>query len=94
VPRFVFSDFPLGNSAGKPGDRASQIATLDLALALLVSAKAPRATVQSPLRWSDSDAWKLDYANPERATPEELEAARREMDAAKATAKAIRAGVA
>ena len=35
VPRFLFSDFPLGNAAGRPGDVASQQLTLDLALALL-----------------------------------------------------------
>ena len=32
VPRFLFSDFPLGNSAGKPQDVASQALTLELAL--------------------------------------------------------------
>jgi hypothetical protein len=32
VPRFVFSDFPLGNSAGKPHDPTSQRETLSLAL--------------------------------------------------------------
>ncbi len=92
VPRFVFSDYPLGNSAGKPGDRASKELTLELALRAFESATGPRTTVQSPLRWSESPEWKLDYSNPERASPEELDRARREMDVAKATAKAIRAG--
>jgi hypothetical protein len=89
VPRFVFSDFPLGNGAGKPHDAASQEQTLALGLALLQDAVAPRSTVQSPQRWSASDDWKLDYCNAERATPEELARARAEMDAGKATAKAI-----
>src|SRR5262245_8747132 len=35
VPRFLFSDFPLGNAAGRPHDRASQAFTLDLALSML-----------------------------------------------------------
>jgi D-proline reductase (dithiol) PrdB len=90
VPRLLFSDFPLGNAAGKPGDRASQQLTLELALKVLESAPAARTTVQSPLRWSDSDEWKLDYSNPERASPEELRQARQEMDEVKATAKRIR----
>lgn len=90
VPRFLFSDFPLGNAAGKPGDRPSQQLTLELALRMLESAVAPRTTVQSPLRWSESPEWKLDYSNPERASPEELERARREMDEGKAIAKHIR----
>ena len=38
VPRFLFSDFPLGNSAGKPHDVASQAQTLELALRLLETA--------------------------------------------------------
>jgi D-proline reductase (dithiol) PrdB len=92
VPRFVFSDFPLGNAAGKPGDRASQALTLDLALRTLESAPAARTTVQSPLRWSESPEWKLDYSNPERLSAAELARARTEMDAAKAVAKEVRAG--
>ena len=84
VPRFLFSDFPLGNSAGKPFDVESQAATLELALRLLESAPAPRTTVQSPQRWSDDPSWKLDYSNPDRMTAEELAEKRREFDAVKA----------
>ena len=84
VPRFLFSDFPLGNSAGKPFDVESQAATLELALRLLETAPAPRTTVQSPQRWSDDASWKLDYANPDRMTLEELAETRREFDAVKA----------
>jgi hypothetical protein len=91
VPRLVFSDFPLGNSAGKPRDRGSQELTLQLALRTLQSAPAARTTVQSPLRWSESPEWKLDYSNPERASPEEVARARQEMDEGKALAKQIRA---
>src|SRR5690606_33514398 len=63
VPRFLFSDFPLGNAAGKPHDLDSQRATLALALDLLESAVAARTTVQSPQVWSDDPSWKNDYAN-------------------------------
>jgi hypothetical protein len=90
VPRFVFSDFPLGHGAGKPRDRASQELTLDLALRTLESAPAARTTVQSALRWSASPEWKLDYSNAERASPEDLAQARLEMDEIKATGKRIR----
>ena len=90
VPRLLFSDFPLGNSAGKPRDRASQELTLELALRTLESAPAERTTVQSPLRWNESSEWKLDYSNPERASPEELARARQEMDEVKAVARRIR----
>lgn len=37
TPRVLFSDFPLGNAAGKPHDKASQAATLELALRVLES---------------------------------------------------------
>jgi hypothetical protein len=42
VPRFLFSDFPLGNGAGRPNDPDSQAFTLELALRVLESAPAPR----------------------------------------------------
>jgi len=86
VPRFLFSDFPLGNAAGKPHDAGSQAATLELALRLLEVAPAPRTTVQSPQRWSDSAAWKQDYCNAAQLAPAELARLRAEFDAAKQAA--------
>jgi hypothetical protein len=94
VPRFLFSDFPLGNSAGRPHDPASQETTLELALTLLETAAEPRTTLQSPLRWSESAEWKLDYCNPARLTPEELARRRAEFDRGKETAKALRESIA
>jgi hypothetical protein len=90
VPRFLFSDFPLGNSAGRPKDPASQAFTIDLALGVLEAAPAPRTTVQSPLRWSAGADWKLDYCNVERLAPEEIRRLREEFDAVKAQAKTVR----
>jgi len=90
VPRFLFSDFPLGNAAGKPGDPQSQAATMDLALRLLESAPAPRTTVQSPQRWNDSPAWKQDYCNVDKVSAQDLAHLREEAERARITAKAIR----
>jgi D-proline reductase (dithiol) PrdB len=90
VPRFLFSDFPLGNSAGRPHDPASQAFTLELALRVLESAPAPQSTVQSPLRWSADASWKRDYNNVAQMDPEELARRRREFDAQKEIARAIR----
>jgi len=90
VPRFLFSDFPLGNPAGRPHDRESQDATLELALLLLETAPAPRTTLQSPLRWSDDPDWKLDYSNIARLSPEEIARRRAEFDRQKEIAKRIR----
>jgi D-proline reductase (dithiol) PrdB len=90
VPRFLFSDFPLGNSAGRPHDVASQSFTLELALRVLETAPAPRTTVQSPLRWSDDPSWKLDYSNIDRLSVEEIRRRRAEFDRQKDIAKTIR----
>jgi len=85
VPRFLFSDVPLGNSAGKPFDVESQRATLELALRVLETAPGPRTTVQSPLRWNDDALWKTDYNNLDKMTPEDLAERRKEFEAVKAT---------
>jgi D-proline reductase (dithiol) PrdB len=90
VPRLSFSDFPLGNGAGRPRDLASQDATLALALALLEAAPAARTTVQAPLRWSASAEWKRDYCNVARLAPAEIARRRAAFDAGKAQAKALR----
>lgn len=94
VPRFLFSDFPLGNSAGKPHDLESQAFTLELALRLLEAAPGPQTTLQSPLRWSDDASWKRDYNNVAALSPEELARRRREFDAQKQRARAVREGAA
>jgi len=90
VPRLLFSDFPLGNAAGRPKDAASQAFTLELALSTLETAPGPRTTVQSPLRWSANPEWKLDYCNIERLGPEEIRRRRAEFDQAKSQARQLR----
>jgi hypothetical protein len=94
VPRFLFSDFPLGNPTGKPQDVASQDFTLELALKVLETAPGPRMTVHSPLRWSDDPSWKLDFSNIDRLSSEELARRRAEFDRNKELAKGIREKVA
>ena len=90
VPRFLFSDFPLGNPAGRPHDPDSQSFTVELALRVLETAPAPRTTVQNPLRWSDDATWKLDFSNIDRLSPQEIARRRAEFDRQKAVAKEIR----
>jgi len=92
VPRFLFSDFPLGNSAGRPHDEASQAFTIELALRVLEAAPGPRTTVQSPLRWSDNPDWKLDFSNIEQLSAAEIARRRAEFDANKEIAKQQRVG--
>lgn len=90
VPRFLWSDFPLGNSCGRPGDVESQRQTLALALLLLETATAPRTTVRSPLRWSDDPSWKDDFSNADLLTPEQIARRRAAFDHDKAVARGRR----
>jgi hypothetical protein len=90
VPRFLFSDFPLGNSAGRPHDPNSQAFTLELALRVLETAPAAQTTVQSPLRWSADPSWKRDYNNVALLSADELARRRREFDAQKEIARGLR----
>ena len=90
VPRFLFSDFPLGNSAGRPFDVESQAQTLGLALRVLESAPAARTTLQSPLRWNADGSWKLDYLDLTKLSPERIAERRKEFDEVKTVARAKR----
>lgn len=91
VPRFLFSDFPLGNAAGRPNDVESQAFTMELALTVLETAAGPRTTVQSPLRWSESPDWKLDFSNISQLSDEEIAQRKADFDKVKEVAKARRA---
>jgi len=92
VPRFLFSDFPLGNSAGRPFDVESQAQTLELALRVLESAPAARTTVESPLRWNEDAAWKRDYLDLTKLSQEKIAERRKEFEVVKTVAKAKREG--
>jgi hypothetical protein len=87
VARFLFSDFPLGNSCGKPGDLESQRGLTSMALELLESAREPRTTVQSAYRWADDATWKEDFYRLD-LSPEQIAKAREEFDEQKAVLKA------
>jgi hypothetical protein len=89
VPRFLFSDFPLGNSAGKPFDTESQRATLASALELFDHATAPCTTRRSPQRWAADDGWKRDFMSIDGIDTATLEAKRAEFAEQKAVAKRI-----
>jgi D-proline reductase (dithiol) PrdB len=58
VPRFVFSDFPLGNPTGRPFDAAMQREVLGLGFDLLERATAPGTTAVNPHVWSADSSWK------------------------------------
>ena len=58
VPRFVFSDFPLGSPCGRPFDPAMQRAIVGLGLDLLAGAAGPGTTVVTPYEWAADTSWK------------------------------------
>ena len=87
APRFLFSDFPLGNGAGRPHDLLSQELSLELALRLLEAAPGARTTLASPLRWSADPSWKEDYSSIAKLAPEELARRRAEFERQKRAAK-------
>lgn len=93
VPRLLFSDFPLGNGAGRPRDSNSQAFTLELALKVLETAPTSRTTVQSPLAWSSNPDWKLDYCNIARLSAEEIARRRIDLDKQKSIAMGLREDV-
>jgi hypothetical protein len=71
VPRFAFSDFPLGNPCGHPWDKDMQTATVRLALQALETATGPRTTLRSPFAWKAGDPdWRERY---NRIRPEDRE---------------------
>jgi hypothetical protein len=93
VSRFIFSDFPLGNSAGKPFDVESQRATLALALDLFSTATEPRTTVASPQVWCADARWKDDYSNVAKLSSDDIARRRAEFAQQKDVAKRVRENV-
>ena len=90
VPRFLFSDVPLGNAAGRPYDVTSQDATLELALRVLEGAPAPRTTLQSPLKWNGSPTWHIDFMNLAALSAQEIADVRDKNDRVNEIAQAVR----
>ena len=89
VPRFIFTDFPLGNPCGKPWDRKMQLAIMGTALDLLEKAWMPRTTVQTPFTWG-SDEWRDAYLRVDERNREALAQAGEERRRLQAEKKAAR----
>ena len=75
VPRFLFSDFPLGNPCGKPFDAAMQRDIVRRGVDLLASARTPGTTVRAPHDWGD-ETWKEKCFTKERPFLDEEATAR------------------
>ena len=90
VPRFVFTDFPLGNPCGHPGRHDMQTAIVRQALGLLESAARPRTTVKAPFRWKEDDpGWRARYGRVDPAERERLLALGEERRRLRSRSKAV-----
>jgi hypothetical protein len=72
VPRFVFTDFPLGNPIGHPWRRDMQARIVALALGLLEDAAEPRSTIRAPFAWKNDPGWRDRYGRVDIAQRERL----------------------
>ena len=73
VPRFLFTDFPLGNPCGPPGRRDLQKAIVRQAIGLLATAERPRTTLRAPFDWTEEGAsWRPRYGRVDPAERERL----------------------
>ncbi len=62
VPRFQFTDFPLGNPCGVPYDRVMQREILSQTLDLFVSATKPDTTRETAFSWPGDNVWRENYS--------------------------------
>jgi hypothetical protein len=71
VPRFYFTDFPLGNPCGHPWAPDMQREIVRQALDLFATAKMPRTTVRAPFAWKENGSiWRARYG---RVDPKDRE---------------------
>jgi D-proline reductase (dithiol) PrdB len=87
VPRFLFSDFPLGNAAGRPRTRSRRPSHWSSHCGC--SNRRPRRAPPCS-RHCAGPSWKLDYSNIERLSPEEIRRRRQEFDRQKEIARTVR----
>ncbi|MDG2250161.1 MAG: hypothetical protein P8N11_04900 [Gammaproteobacteria bacterium] len=84
VPRFLYTDFPLGNPCGVPYDHEMQLSIINQAIALFRSAYEANTTERTTYIWSEDNSWRDGYSKVDKSNREELaqrgEARRRLQD--------------
>lgn len=92
VPRYLHSDFPLGNPCGKPYDVEMQVKIIRQALALLETAASANSSARTVFTWDEDCDWRQDYARVDDGNRQVLrlrgEARRRQQTQDKADGKA------
>lgn len=61
VPRFLFTDMPLGNPCGVPYDCVMQRAIVESSLDLFEQAPGPRSIVHTPYRFTENENWRASF---------------------------------
>ena len=90
MPRFAFTDLPLGNPVGPPDDPEQQKRILRQALVFAEAAPLPRSSVVLPVEWNGPADWRETYMSLD--DPEALRTAgdsRRASQAAKSNTRKI-----
>lgn len=87
VPRFFWSNMPLGNPCGPPNDPAAQRDNVLLALRLLRDAAAPRTTQTSTHVWPGDPNWQHHYSNAAILSETEIAERRAAFDRSKLKAQ-------
>ena len=72
VPRYLHTDFPLGNPCGKPYDQEMQLSIVSQALDLLEEASAANTSKRTSHSWSDDDEWRDNYSKVDDSNREHL----------------------
>ena len=71
VPRYLHSDFPLGNPCGKPYDKDMQRGIIGQGIDMFRTATKPNTSERTPYEWGENN-WRDDYSKVDDNNREEL----------------------
>ena len=72
IPRYLYTDFPLGNPCGKPYDNEMQMEIIHQALSLLEEASKGNTILRSICTWSEENSWRDEYLHVNESNRAEL----------------------
>ena len=72
VPRYLYTDFPLGNPCGKPYDIEMQMEIIRQAVSLLEEAEKANTINRSPCSWPEENSWRDEYLHVNEGNREQL----------------------
>lgn len=87
VPRYLHTDFPLGNPCGKPYDTEMQLKIVQQALGLFGSAREANAVERAAFSWGEDNRWRDAYSRVDDSNRQRLQQLGEERRALQATRK-------